>query len=246
MTPRALFIVSTDGQGHQVRCRTLAAELTERGWGATLVNDYDGTSGSFDVVIVDDYKFSPDRYPAFSVPTVAIVDHAAADYPVSLLVNGCSGAKPEMYSRPKKVLAGSQYALLRESFRQFAWDGKPDVHFDARRLTNMDASSVAVHMAHAMVVVARPGMRALEAACVGAPLILAHEGPTHEENQQLNVHGLVLAGAAVECHDGLVGSMLSTLLRDDRRLAQMSAAGRKLVDGLGVKRVADAIVELVG
>lgn len=243
---RALFIVDDKpeaGRGHVVRSGALAAELQARGW-ETHVNEperiYDADVTVWDVkdregdfwgnrvVVIDDHK--PQRCGA-----------------AGIIVNGGAGAREEMYREcgADLVLAGPKYALLREPFRYFRW-GSVAYQYDLKDVRGLDGGwtteGVADFMASARLVITAGGMRSMEAACVGAPMILFIES----EDQEMNAQALQRKCAGVIARDEEYAQRLAKeLLKDTDWLARMSAAGRRLVDGLGCKRVADAIEALV-
>lgn len=227
-TRRALFVVddgAEHGRGHAVRSRALADELRSRGW----VCDWNpARTGMPDVVVVDLAR--PVAVHVGPVPSVEIVDHPSqrvaiwsdhAKVKPDLLVCGSAGAKPSLFNGDKKVLAGPEYALLRPEFaeqrkvNERCWTDmplEPVAPVDIRSIDDVSADGLAGRLFTAAVsgsgVITYAGMRAMEAACVGAPfvgLIARNDG------EKLNVEGLS-AGA--------------------------------VVDGLGCKRVADAIEAL--
>lgn len=240
-----------------VRSAALADELRARGWEC---NFEPNRTGAPDLCIVDGHK-RPDVYAIHaSVPFVLISDGRTLDpllvdddddKPPALIVNGGAGAHPYMYaeSGAKRVLAGPAYALLRPEFSKTHWPTHTDDAFglgfdwlDARRFVGMDAGQMARAMAGTQVLLTAGGMRAMEAACVGAPMVLFIES----EDQESNAYALQKCAAGMIARDEAYGKKLvRELLKDPDWLARMSAAGRRLVDGKGCQRVADAIEELV-
>ena len=107
----------------------------------------------------------------------------------------------------------------------------------------MSAKELCEHLATASVVITYAGMRAMEAACVGVPMVLI----PRNEGEVMNANGLEHAHAAkviAEEWDAL--PMADRLMHDPRRLGAMGRAGRALVDGFGCQRVADSIEKEVG
>lgn len=252
---RALFVISTRGQGHIVRCRALAAELLTRGWFSTMTNRSPLSGTSYDVSIVDlgDEEHAAAVYDALKDrPVVAIVDTPGPRL-VDMIVCGSPGAKVEMFAPEPEgasagtILGGGAYALLRPEFREVSWGqhGFSSSHdvFDLRTVERESAESLARIMAASRLVVTWGGMRAMEAACVGVPMICVSRDENAGEMQ--NVHGLWKAGAAWwwEGYDHI--QKVDELVAAGADLQVMSMVGRGLVDGLGCKRVADAIEELV-
>ncbi len=265
---RALFVVDDRpeaGLGHVVRCGALRAELERRGWecetesaDASLRDDVFGG-----VVIVDMQSPNTPRI-ARALPRCrgyALICDAPREALPGLLVCGSAGVTPEMLKccgpnrAYKRVLAGPQYSLLRERFRtshiRAEADGinmplRPPGILDLRAVSGLSADELsgALFTAWACrdVVITYGGMRAMEAACVGAPMVVV----PRNEGEWLNAAGLVQAGAAmtVEYQDEAERAACA-LLGSPPMLRAMSEAGRKLVDGQGCRRVADAIEEAV-
>lgn len=259
---RALFFVAEGpgyGNGHAVRSGALRDELTARGWTC----DWRIPHGNPDLVISDvpdDGRVSGVHAKA-GVLRVEISDDPSrrvsqvdddGDVRPHLVVNGCAGATPEMYAgSAKSVLAGPEYALLRPVFADFRniygsrdFGGVRDI----RNVSGATAEQLAWWLIGADAVITYGGMRCLEAACVGAPMVIDQE----DEAQELNAVGLRDKGAAWLLPKAPEGPFRERLLQETaRKLAEDSKAritlsrnGRALIDGLGVKRVADAIEEL--
>lgn len=238
---RALFVVSDQGLGHKTRCGALADELRARGW---TCEDRKEWQDSADVTIVDHPGLK-----ARAQRVVYIVDEPGEYEGADLLVCGGAWATPEAFadSGAKKVLAGPQYALIRDHFRvaRNEFDGAEPRGmgvFDARNIENVGPVELALKMLGADVIITYAGMRAMEAACVGAPMVLQ----ARNEGERLNAHALMAAGAAVYVDklpypEGWASALNSA---GHGFPPLMSAAGRALVDGLGTGRVADAIEAL--
>lgn len=223
MPKRALFVVSTRGQGHIVRCRALAAELATRGWASTMTNKAPLSPASYDVSIVD-LEGEDHEHDVYEVlkdrPVVAIVD-THFDLPaVNLVVCGNAGARTV---RSRRCLFGPRYALLRPEFLQAriedTWqrEHRPTngLSFDCRKVSDLSAATLAERMRDSDEVVTWGGMRALEAACVRGNAVEIHIRPRNE-GEIWNMRGLYADPTA------------------------------DLVDGRGCLRVADAILELAG
>ena len=251
----ALCIPSTRGMGHVVRCRTLANELVERGWTVQTSGAKRPAGFVGGVVIVDGDDMPPETYD-WPCPVVAIRDTFAAlpwhvPHP-TLMVVPSAGLRPASYAHLYGVLSGPTYSLLRPEFREWAqrrddagWGFCGNV-FDARTVAvehTMSANEIGEHLATASVVITYAGMRAMEAACVGVPMVLI----PRNEGEVMNANGLENAHAAkVVTEEWDAMPMADRLMRDPRKLGAMGRAGRALVDGFGCQRVADAIEKEVG
>lgn len=222
---RALFVVSARGQGHLVRCRALASELTSRGWRCSLSPMSPRTALGYDVSVIDGEEYGPEVYEALKDrPVVAIVDTLPVAEPhAALIVCGSAGARIVYgtYS-PGVLMAGPAYAILRPEFRELRRPQLPGItiplipraDFDARNVTGIHPLALAALMRGAGRVVTYGGMRALEAACVRGSA-LGMEIEARNPGEELNKAGLLADPPA------------------------------DLVDGLGCGRVADAIERLV-
>lgn len=158
------FVASENGQGHIVRCGALADEMRSRGW--TVVDTPEP-----DVLILDDP--AADTPAGFAGLVVRIVDlptHVSAD----LVVEGRH--------------------LIRPEFCRLKWVGHEQANgvFDAREVTGLSAADLADKMAHACEVITYSGMRAMEASCVGVPMVVV----TRNEGELLNAEYLSAGGRA--------------------------------------------------
>lgn len=202
---RALFIVSEHGNGHRVRCGALADELRGRGWECETRPVSSGSTldlGEIEaaVAISDAGNEEFEVQLGLGVPLAVITDRPPHKTPgASLLVCGNAGATPEMFkdSGAGKVLAGPEYALLRREFRPdyFFYSGplRRRGTFDVRFLEERSAEYIAIHMIGAANVITYGGMRASEASCCGAALIMQ----PRNEAERLNVKGIA-AGAYID------------------------------------------------
>ncbi len=250
---KALFIVDDrpeSGRGHVVRCGALADELEGRGWSVGNAEWLPGLEAwdveSADVVVVDRPGVS-----IYGKANVVQVVDAPRQVAADLLICGGAAAHPGMFVNcgAKEMLIGPRYSLLRPEFRSWTRDDHGAI-FDARAASWLSADEVAVQMAHAAVVITYGGMRAMEAACVGAPMIVT----PRNEGEELNALGLMAAGAAVyvtpEAERDAVFDICQAraeyLLTDLGKRQWMSQAGQALVDGRGCERVADAIERIAG
>jgi spore coat polysaccharide biosynthesis predicted glycosyltransferase SpsG len=96
-------------------------------------------------------------------------------------------------------------------------------------------------MRHASIVITYAGMRAMEAACVGAPIILL----ARNEGEAFNAGALLECGAAIgkvffDLKD--ISEYIHPALAIPEYLEEKSKAGMALVDGQGCIRVADLIM----
>lgn len=95
----------------------------------------------------------------------------------------------------------------------------------------------ASYIAMADMVICAGGVTALEAACLGRPavaLVLA-------ENQRANVTGLASEGTLIEATGSTLEDAIRELGSKREQFAELSRRGRKLVDGHGAERAAEAI-----
>lgn len=239
MRKTAAFIISQDGNGHRVRCGALMAELILRGWDCVERN-----GGNSQVTVVDDRdcRVRPD-----SPKVVVIADTPSQGGMADLLVCGSPGARSTDFLglAMRRLLVGPPFALLRPEFREWSPDSwhrdKVVGVFDARQVHSLSAAEMAGKFRNALVTITYAGMRALEAACVGAPMVVV----PRNEGEELNARGLMAAGAAVISTEAEAENMAKALLYSPAVLRVMSKAARELVDGRGCWRVAVAIEELV-
>ena len=185
------FVVSDHGMGHITRCLALAEELGRRGWEVVERDEAD-------VVVVDIQRQEPPHvqvtHSLGRCGSVLIVDTPRETGPFDLVICGSAGAVPEMFMVPAQtvLLAGPEYALLRPEFAGVRWQGgKPAV--DIREMTGLSARQMADLFAEVNGVLTYAGMRAMEARCVGVPLVMIARNP----GEELNKRGLE-AGARVD------------------------------------------------
>jgi spore coat polysaccharide biosynthesis predicted glycosyltransferase SpsG len=246
---KALFIVASGpewGNGHVVRCAALSAELEGRGWECVTLPTTEACS-DVDVLVVDHPGADSAIYGKAKV--VQIVD-APRPVEADLLVCGGAAAHVGMFLNhgAPEMLIGPRYALLRSAFR-YGGTHKAGI-FDARHVSGLSGADLATRLAMASVVITYGGMRAMEAASVGAPMIVI----PRNEGEELNALGLMAAGAAAyvtpeQERDALFDIARAEalyLLTDDKKRQSMSEAGRMVVDGRGCERVADAIERMAG
>ena len=252
MSRSALFIPSTRGMGHVVRSRALANELCERGWSCSTSGGKRPPGFKGDVVVVDGDGMDPNVYD-WPCKVVAIQDAPRDHRRCTFVVRPSAGLDPQSVPGHLlgKMMVGSRFALIRREFIAMSGinpglcreDGQRPV-WDARFVKDLSAETVALCMVNAAVVITYGGMRAMEAACVGVPMVVL----ARNEGELLNAQGLARAGAAKHvAEDDQVDDMVAKMLRyPQEKLRAMSDAGRALVDGRGCQRVADAIEEEVG
>ncbi len=103
-----------------------------------------------------------------------------------------------------------------------------------------DVSSL---MAAATIYVGSAGTTAIQAACAGVPAVLLPVA----DNQVPQAQALQAAGCAVACDLAdleALGGQVRSLLDDPSKQQRMSRAGKRLIDGQGASRVAQALVAL--
>lgn len=167
----------------------------------------------------------------------------------------------------RRVLSGPEYALIRPEFSQLRWGANLSGGvLDVRKLEGLSGEQVAGAMASALVGISYGGMTSLEAACVGLPTILIERDGDEEGNCVmlstvgasqlirsdtwtfiLRDHGEIKAESwlAAQAENMITEYVAQVRARlQTVKLVQMSEAGRSLVDGLGVNRVAQAVEEL--
>ncbi len=226
---RAAFIVSDCGQGHRVRCGALADELRTRGWHCVMLAQGEVWAG--DVVVVDHPEAGHVHIGVGKV--VRVVDLPTAET-ADLLIQGWELLRPEF----RRLHDLADRCWLHLSLR-------PGEVVDLRQISGWSEKTLAGRLFDAVasgdVAITYGGMRANECACVGTPMVII----PRNEGERLNAQRLVRAGAAVVAEEDEAESMARSLLDSPAVLRAMSHAGREAVDGLGVKRAADAIEALV-
>lgn len=141
-------------------------------------------------------------------------------------------------------VGGATVELETELLLSGAADGLDDVEHLARSAgisVCRNVTDMAERMARADICIGAGGTTSWERACLGLPtLMIKLVG-----NQSGNVAAFSAAGAAVELDDAsarAIGKALDDLCPDADRLAAMSTAAAALCDGMGARRVADALV----
>lgn len=261
MTQRALFVVEDRpeyGRGHVVRSGALADELRGRGWDVEMLGAGSVGFRKASLVLIDMPR--PNRAGTWGLKTLSqnlvIIDDEPGPAECALLVNGGAGATAAMYadSGAKTVLAGPDYALLRAEFQPLHLERALDLRHDhlretrphrglrdIRLLRGLRPAGMARWLADARLVISYAGMTAMECACVGTPTVLC----PRNAGENLNADGLKAAGAAMVACLVAPEDMADALL-EHYHLDRMSAAGLRLVDGLGCQRVATVITEMFG
>jgi spore coat polysaccharide biosynthesis predicted glycosyltransferase SpsG len=215
MQRSALFVADDRpeaGNGHKVRCGALANELRSRGWSCLFLERGEHDEGS-DVMVID---LSADLPRQVVLPgkakTVRIVD--APDrycHGWDMLVCGSAGERRMDFSTDSDLLAGPQFALLRPEFREMR-----DVNWERRGI--FDARDIAGMSAHGMSVAMR-----------SAGAVITYGGMRALECACVGTPMFLNARNEGEAHNAR-----GLMHHDPERLM-------RIVDGLGCKRVADAI-----
>lgn len=112
----------------------------------------------------------------------------------------------------------------------------------------MSPDNLLEHLKGAALLIGSLGMTAYEAAAAGVPALLIGWSDDHVATAtDLEDRGVCLnLGRWDEVLYGAVGVITGELLADKKQWQVMSTAGKALVDGRGVERVADRIMELIG
>ena len=110
-----------------------------------------------------------------------------------------------------------------------------------------DAPNLVALMAEADMAVAAGGTTCWELACLGVPtlLIIIAKNQRAVARAMQNVGAAMIIGDSTEFDRDKVAASIGQLANDRTRRAQMSAAGRGLIDGLGASRVAHAVAAVV-
>lgn len=264
---KAIIVPSIRGLGHVTRCRALANELTERGWEASISGGYAPPGTDADVVVIDGKEFGAEMYD-WKVPSVCIRDTMpdrvpggrAEDFPGSCVLvvvptahseGACAIKYDQLFvdvsnqvHNRGRVVYGPGLSMLR---REFRWRHcAPPVPrtgvWDCRKIDSFSPGAVAEAMSRAAVVITYGGMRAMEAACCGAPMVVY----ARNEGEALNATGLQSSGAAVALeYEPNAYDVAKELMAKPKVREEMSERALKVVDGLGCYRVAEAIEEVL-
>ena len=118
------------------------------------------------------------------------------------------------------------------------------VQNESRATWFLDPASVASHFANADVAIGAPGMTAWERACLGLPAIVIPVAGNQTDNvAALARRGAVVALSAISVVTREeIASAVSSLLDHPAHWRAMSQTASRLLDGDGVRRVADAMV----
>lgn len=241
--------------------RGVALERVCRGWARRIVVIDDLADRPHDADILVDVASPPGAYRGLVPQACEIL--TGADYAI---VNGAFRAmRSRALARRKEAavervlisfgqvdaLNATQTALAALTSVGFAGDvdvvlGHAAPHLDAVRAAagsrvrlHIDATDMPSLMAEADLAIGAGGVTALERCCLGLPSVLV----TVADNQRRIVAMIGDAGAAIDAGDvdaGLarrLAEKLHVLFFDASRRSAMAAAGKKLVDGLGVDRI---------
>jgi UDP-2,4-diacetamido-2,4,6-trideoxy-beta-L-altropyranose hydrolase len=116
---------------------------------------------------------------------------------------------------------------------------------DLRLHRDLEAPELAAVMGRAHLAVASAGMIGCELTAIGVPALLA----VLSDDQRANASTLAGHGSARVVHPFTADRLqpaLEALLRDEPARRDMAATARRVIDGGGCARVADAIVALAG
>lgn len=237
---KALLVADNAGRGHIVRCAALARELERRGWEAQIIGpNQESVIVGYDLVVAD--VRAPQMMLFGEAKVVRIVDHPGDLPSADLVICGGAGASVVHFPHVPNIRAGAHYSLLRPEFaRERGRKRGREGVLDLRVIVGWDAAELAAEMAGAALAITYGGMRAMECACVGTPMIVL----PRNDGEQLNADGLLTAGAAVIAADYQVQVMADTMIGCPDLLNTMSKNAFDLVDGHGCRRVGQAIEDL--
>ena len=230
--PLYLWYDKNCGLGHKLRCQTLGNEWLRRG-GAV---HFSGEPTAPAVIVFDDYSRDDSMCALWQCAnlTVVIEDRPLADLiTCDVLLNQNYGAEKLRYNTTGRTLLGVQYFMLRDEYRTRNVTGTLEV-FDAdAQDRKLDAGKFALQMAMAKVVVCSAGLTAHEALYLHKPMLLRCSAP----NQLVPYEALIADGYALP-----ENSDSEKRARSDKNyLAKV--VGQHLIDGRGVERVADVLLE---
>jgi spore coat polysaccharide biosynthesis predicted glycosyltransferase SpsG len=248
MKTACFYVDEKAGNGHRVRCGALKDELVARGW--RILSK--GSRAKRDVSIFDGYGYRKEDFKRVRKlgRVVVIDDYQPKRIPawVDLIINGTVGARQRFGDayRCKDMALGPELALLRTGFRSAKWtvgQWTGGGVLDLRHIKGWSEARFVFALTTCGVAITYGGMTALECACVGVPMVVV----CASEDQKENAYGLAKAGAAVSSTETGALEEAKNVLKEwsGDELAYMSRAGRSLVDGRGVIRVANEIEDLV-
>jgi len=183
-----------------------------------------------------------------------ILQQCAAAGPVPsrarrLLVTFGGSDDDDLSGRTVEALTDSRFSALQADVVVGSGYGNPErlgSRAPANTRVHVNPKDLPCRMAAADIAIAGSGTTAWELAYLGVPALLA------VNSKGSVVDGMVRAGAARrlgragELEAAAIAEALAVLVDDVHSRAVMSAAGRRLIDGHGANRVADAIEQLVG
>lgn len=168
--------------------------------------------------------------------------------PLRVFVSGGGANKGSTAEKIVAALADTTYEILVAGW--FA-----DVGFDdalrhrAAILYGATPKRMAEAMAWADVAVVAHGMTALECLCVGTPTLAFSLTEGHREGAELTEQrsngALLSLGMARELDGSMLFDAVSRFRREPGRLEELGQRGQAFIDGKGVERVAERILEAV-
>ncbi len=254
--------VKTELTGNPVRAAITALNRTDSypvqqcTAGAELYTDVFGQNMGGETL---DGQEAPCNDPVEETPSSPIIQDIPPQIPHLLVMGGSLGARAinraVVNALPTLLEAGvaiwhqtgkAEYEEVRAGYRAAKADQKGHVRLEAF----IDDMSQAYAWADAAL--CRAGASSLaELAVAGVPAILVPYPFAARNHQQYNAMHMVNAGAALLCEqekitqEGTLTSLVLSLLKDQERLALMSAQARTLAKPNAAKHIVDALERLL-